>query len=194
FFASSLFFGFLMGVGRMADGAHFFSDVLWSAIMVFLPAYYLHQLLLERKSKEAFKKNIRLAVLQAGVLIIALIGAVLLATPYKQIEVFEFKEEKLSIKVPKGNFIFKENSDLGDSSLKMSMKARGFGFPGSLVKLAESGEEKEFFIDGLFTDFELIYEVSYGEKIKSLKLMILTNGKVKDQENLPEFIQILHVE
>ena len=190
FFAASMFFGFLMGIGRMADGAHFFSDVLWSAIMVFLPAYYLHQLLLKKKSKESFKKNIRLAVIQAALLLFVLLGAVLLATPYKQREDFQFREESLSLVVPKGNFIFKESPDLGDLSVQISMKARGFGFPGSVVKLNDLGQEKEFFVEGWFTDFEVVYEVSYSSKLSSFNLNILGNGKVKDQENLPEYIQI----
>ena len=70
------------------------------------------------------------------------------------------------------------------------MKARGFGFPGSVVKLNDLGQEKEFFVEGWFTDFEVVYEVSYSSKLSSFNLNILGNGKVKDQENLPEYIQI----
>lgn len=190
FFFASLFFGFLMGVGRMADGAHFFSDVLWSGIMVFLPAYYLHQLLLERKSKEVFKKNIRLAILQAGVLFVALLAAVLLATPYKQHENFQFSDSQMTLKLPKGNVIFKEDDSLEEYSLVVKIKARGFGFPGSVLKLSENDEIKALQIHGWFTDFEAVYEIRYGMSLKFLNLVPHINSKIKGLEKLPEKIQI----
>jgi len=40
--------GLLMGIGRMAQGKHWPSDVLWAAGMVYLTAWLLHQILFHR--------------------------------------------------------------------------------------------------------------------------------------------------
>lgn len=49
----ALLHGLVMGVGRMAQGGHWFSDVLWSAGFVYLTGWLLHYLLFSRQPNVA---------------------------------------------------------------------------------------------------------------------------------------------
>lgn len=46
--AFAVLFGLFIGFGRMAQGAHFFSDVLYSGLTVYLSARVIHHLMLRR--------------------------------------------------------------------------------------------------------------------------------------------------
>jgi membrane-associated PAP2 superfamily phosphatase len=51
--AGAIALGTVMGLGRMAAGAHFLSDVLWSGYLTFLTALILHYLLLRTERRSA---------------------------------------------------------------------------------------------------------------------------------------------
>lgn len=83
----SLVLGGLMGVARMAQGAHFFSDVIWAALvcwMVSLVLYYAmgldRRLLREGGTRHMpWWAKTALSLMAVGV-----VGGVLLATPYQE--------------------------------------------------------------------------------------------------------------
>lgn len=52
--SAALFFGTLIGFIRMAQGAHFLSDVIFSGVLTFLIAWALYFLLLRRRDKTEF--------------------------------------------------------------------------------------------------------------------------------------------
>jgi membrane-associated PAP2 superfamily phosphatase len=51
-----LTYGVLMGIGRMAQGAHFASDVLWSGGLTYLSAAWLHHVFLP--AEDAVQRNL----------------------------------------------------------------------------------------------------------------------------------------
>lgn len=81
--------GFFMGVGRMCQGGHYFSDAIWSgAIMWFigLGLYYilgLHKNILQEPKQHAMW--LRVVVLVMG---LALLAGVLMASPYHNVRNF----------------------------------------------------------------------------------------------------------
>lgn len=104
----SLFFtftiGILMGIGRMAAGGHFLSDVIWSAIIPFLVSWFLyyfvlkipykedHKLLVDKNSN---KKTIQLSI-YISLIVLSILGASL-ATPFhKKLQNELHRERKVS--------------------------------------------------------------------------------------------------
>lgn len=59
FFGLAVLHGALMGFGRMAQGKHFLTDVLWSAGMVYISSFVLSEvfLVLELRSRKSQKGN-----------------------------------------------------------------------------------------------------------------------------------------
>ena len=53
----SLIYGTLIGIGRMAQGGHFASDVLWSAGLTYLTATILYHIILKIPQKETVIKE-----------------------------------------------------------------------------------------------------------------------------------------
>lgn len=49
---ASIAFGFLMGIGRIAAGGHFFSDVVWAGLMVYWVCFWLYHHALKIPSRE----------------------------------------------------------------------------------------------------------------------------------------------
>ncbi len=47
FLIFSIIFGLMMGIGRIAAGGHFLSDVLWAGLMVFWVSYWISQRILD---------------------------------------------------------------------------------------------------------------------------------------------------
>ncbi len=87
FLVFALVYGALLGIARMAQGGHFFSDVIWSGLICYFTAMGLYfafglnrSLVWEGRS---LKKPSPIAIkAAAGAVVAALVTAVLLATPY----------------------------------------------------------------------------------------------------------------
>jgi len=64
--------GLLLGVGRMAAGAHFFSDIVWSALLAFAVVHVLHYYLLspEGRSQLFWRRASGVTALLAGVAVL----------------------------------------------------------------------------------------------------------------------------
>lgn len=158
FLIFSLLFGFLMGIGRIAAGGHFLSDVIWAGIIVYSVAYGLSRYLFPNETSasqregeaspyaisrilqlwlgslgELWKRWIRRnPVLEKMSYILlggGVLAALLLATPYQsKIETHRNLEMKNSILIRHASI---EIVDSMSPELILSGSARGFGFPGS---------------------------------------------------------------
>jgi lipid A 4'-phosphatase len=54
-----LVLGLLLGVGRMAAGGHFFSDIIWSALLAFAVVHVLHYYVLPAEGPAALARPVR---------------------------------------------------------------------------------------------------------------------------------------
>lgn len=93
----SLALGGLMGVARMAQGAHFFSDVVWAAVVCwFVPMGVYYGLGLDRRLyREAGAARRMPPWTKAALLALvpAMLAGMLLATPYEEKRVYTLMED-----------------------------------------------------------------------------------------------------
>ncbi len=141
----ALALGTLLGLGRMAAGDHFLSDVIWSGIIAYGVALTLYVGVLripQRESARAARppappvppRQSRLVILGYGVLALVMLSGVLLATPVSDtarelVRRGEFQPDPrvLRIEADHVNLILyrTEGPDLG----LIRLRARGFGLP-----------------------------------------------------------------
>ncbi|MCX7697911.1 MAG: phosphatase PAP2 family protein [Candidatus Goldbacteria bacterium] len=128
----SLLFGFAIGISRMAQGAHFLSDVIWAGIFTFVSAevsLLVSGYIEEYFTKTVFTKNRIIEFTVMFVLVIVLIFIFLLATPFYREKKYEFSEYKnnllFSINIDEGDIKFKKNND----KIKLLINASGFAAP-----------------------------------------------------------------
>ncbi len=136
-------FGTLMGIARMAQGAHFASDVLWAGGLTYLPALVLDRLLPNTSPGKPgpvvspFKRMMAFFILGLSLLLLTVFF--LLATPYFKV---------IKKKIPDPGAIAFVRLDLGaaqepikithadqQEALVLQAQYHGFGFP----KLALTG-------------------------------------------------------
>ena len=144
-FAGTALYGTLIGVARMAAGAHFASDVLWSAIFPAAAAWLLYYFILRLPQYEDHPDQVSSSLWQsrwivwgAPPLAVALIAAVLLGTP-------AFSEIKYDMRSPQGtapalhiaavkcHVTVTEDSSLHDRMI-IHGEAQGFGWPWSRIR------------------------------------------------------------
>jgi lipid A 4'-phosphatase len=143
-FAGAALYGTLIGVARMAAGAHFASDVLWSAVFPCVIAWGLYYFVLRIPQTEdnpgqgrgnAILKSRWLAWI-APPLAIAMLAAILYGTP-------AFVEIKYDMQSPRGapslrldvekcRIALKADPDLSNRIL-ITGEAQGFGWPWSRI-------------------------------------------------------------
>lgn len=129
-------FGTLMGIARMAQGAHFASDVLWAGGLTYLPALVLDQVLpaassVQTRAASTSKKV--MAFIALGLSLLLLTAFFLLATPYFKV---------LKKKIPDPGTIAFVRLDLGSAqeqvkvvqadqqeALILQAQYHGFGYP-----------------------------------------------------------------
>lgn len=153
-FAGAMFYGTLVGVARMAAGAHFASDVAWSAVFPCLVAWVIYYFVLripyyEDHPNAAPNTSIwrtKWLLWVAPPLATAAIAAVLLGTP-------SFTEINYSEPVPKGSqpivelvvakpgqpypdycFIDQKTAATNSDRITISGEIQGFGWPWSKVR------------------------------------------------------------
>jgi lipid A 4'-phosphatase len=141
--AGALAYGTLIGVARMAAGAHFASDVLWSAFFPAAVAWLLYYVILRIPHYEDHPSVVGkvslwrspLMAWGAPPLAIATIAAVLLATPaFTEIR-YDMKSSgpaplTLRLHVDQCRVSLKPNADL-HSRIIIRGEAQGFGWPWS---------------------------------------------------------------
>jgi len=176
-----LILGGMMGIGRMAAGGHFFSDVLWSAYLPLGIAYLLSPMLRKAPQSLAFQNKIRISPkrrrceIAAWMAVIALFaGSALLAYPFKKDFRFQVPPQDLTDHL-KAFEIIARNATISISvtpqagyRLNISGEGRGFGTPANNLATAYSVTKDGLLCyaveyKGLFTDVEtrLNVEVSH---------------------------------
>jgi hypothetical protein len=144
FLYTGLAYGTAMGIGRMAQGGHFASDVLWAGGMTILSAQlsvYLvekiepFRLFAEGKKTGKKRKNIILPVTISVLLGAALVFFFLIATPfYKEYkDGLTAKPEKIELVVnlAEGDITIRPSED---GLLGIDFKANGFAMPGRVYE------------------------------------------------------------
>jgi lipid A 4'-phosphatase len=145
----ALTIGSLAGVGRMAAGGHFLSDVIFSAIMPFAVCWLLYYFVLKIPYKEDYPEEAdnesvvirRLKAASVVVLALAVIAGALLAHPihkdlYLPITDRQLRGKALEAKVQIDECDIRINSlNTAGDAMMISGYVRGFGFPNHKVKV-----------------------------------------------------------
>lgn len=172
----SIVLGTVMGVGRIAAGGHFMSDVIWSALMVWFPAWWLYYFglriperedgLISTKSKAEEKLGVLFGkswfkISFYGGLSMATIFSLLLASPfYKALHYNSGSQSvpaEVILDVGPGDVSIVFDSKIPEA-LKVSGYIKGFGFPTNEVWLEEEASVSSLVVrmkrSGFFSDFE----------------------------------------
>lgn len=194
----SLLFGFAIGIARMAQGAHFLSDVIWAGVFTFISAE-LSFLLSDYVEKYLtgfinIKNNI-FKTLIISILIFVLVFIFLIATPFYREKKYEFTEFKnnlsFSINIDEGDLKFNRS----DGNIKLLINASGFAVPrrkyGEKVDIVNEEERSiinfKIFKKGLFSELNSIinFEIpdSFQNITANIKMGSITyeaKGNIKD--------------
>lgn len=197
--AAALGYGTLIGIARMAAGAHFASDVLWSAVFPCLTAWVLYYFVL----KIPFHEDHPAAVATTSIwrakwllwlappLAIATIGAVLLSTPVFSEIVYNEATPKAGISImdlvvakpgqPFPDFCVVEQKTSASNSARIIItgEIQGFGWPWSKIRYTATWSETNGMSrlrftcipKGKFTELEghLMIEAPAGTQINRLQ-------------------------
>jgi membrane-associated PAP2 superfamily phosphatase len=172
----SIVLGTVMGVGRIAAGGHFMSDVIWSALMVWFPAWWLYYFglriperedgLLHKKSRAEEKLGVLFEkkwfkLSFYGGLSVATILFLLLASPfYKALQYNSGTQSvpaEIVLELGPGDVSIVFDSQAVEA-LKVSGYIKGFGFPTNEVWIEEETHPSNLVVrlmkSGFFSDFE----------------------------------------
>lgn len=176
----TLLYGSLIGWGRIVQGGHFMSDVIFSGAILYLVAHLSwHIMKLENSPfyipKEGGKK------LSPKILILIIISAIIiligfgLATPYNRSQTITLKTDE-----PDNLKINLKNTELSfalSDSTYISGINRGFGFPGSKSRLKYKETDGVHYIDqelkGFFSELQSITVITIDSlKVRNFSLNI----------------------
>ncbi len=174
--ALSLVLGGYLGYARMAAGAHFLSDVIWSAVMAWGVAWLLYFYILKIPQREVALENPESRVTRRNrpitqTIVYSILGGgtlvgILFATPVH--EDFAYGRQTTSsapdyirIEVSHGD-VYLDIHDRAEPVVEIGGQARGFGFPnakvrtkGSFEKISDERGEVLYRVErtGFFTDY-----------------------------------------
>lgn len=134
-----IIYGLLIGLARMAQGGHYFSDVIIAGLIVYLVGAGLYYLLKLHKALWFYPRNEEInpsqrtiVTITLSILLVFLVLGVVLATPYSKDWNFS---SQLNKSQPASLLVFSspyaELTIQPADSLYLSCKTQGFGFPGS---------------------------------------------------------------
>ncbi|MCG6896744.1 MAG: phosphatase PAP2 family protein [Thiocapsa sp.] len=171
--AGSLVLGTLLGIGRMAAGDHFLSDVVWSWVIAFGVVWALYYFALRIPQREAawaaaspspmttLRRPRVTAAAYAGAAAL-MVGGVLLATPLKNVQTLliqpgEFEPPPRVLRlVADQAYVILFWPEGAHRTAQIRLEARGFGLPWSKVEpeLTEDHQVLTYRIShrGLFTE------------------------------------------
>lgn len=204
--AGSTVFGVLMGVGRIAAGGHFFSDVVWAGLISWSICFWLYYFVLRIPEREdgtlnqqnrlnllgqtiTKKKPLAYAIYTAlGVLTLT---ALLLASPfYKEIELKASdvgKIQNLNIQIGRGNVELVQKDDL-PMAFRIEGFAKGFGFPKNKVisecrsvsadssQIEATSVHCDIHRQGFFSDYESLITIYLNPSLIENFELNLTKG------------------
>jgi len=185
--ATSLFvaitLGTLIGIGRMAAGGHFPSDVVWSGLIPFAISFFLYYFILNIPLREEIAEKTTYKPVTFGIKQMAVYGclagvaifSVLLATPYKRdinYKIKEFSENAtlpavLSLEIEKADIMIDFDKNQSEP-IKINGDATGFGLPWSKIRAMgkiHAGNPStnivyKVYKKGIFTDIESNINIS----------------------------------
>ncbi len=165
--AGALVLGGLMGVGRMAAGAHFMSDVIWSAYFMFATANVVYYAILRVPEQEArlaegaalkpFSRLQRLGL--GGVIALAVITSVFTKPIGYQAQLTYSGAEleaiqSILLQIDQADVQVLEVPD--SSPLRIEVISRSFGMPGASVRRTTALRDGELYLriwhEGRFTE------------------------------------------
>ena len=198
--------GSLMGVGRMAAGGHFLSDVVWAGLMVYWVCYWTHYHLLElwwrrrRAISAADDNQHRALVLSAyGVLAIITVIVILVASPFHSdvhlLAQPPSGEKSLEFEIENARVDISLDERLA-TSFEVKGYAKGFGFPGGKMRAicdrANFEEKCSVKRQGFFSDYESVLHLSVNPRLVPRFSLKVLSGEVYRDKALawPENYQI----
>lgn len=146
-FGTALGLGALMGLGRMAAGAHFLSDVLWSGFITFFSAWLLYYFVLripdvetghgEPGTQEETTPSATSILLYGGVGALVVLGSLLSFPANHQVEYHlgprQFQRvEQLHLDLDRATLTLKLGQD-DNQGLEVNGQIRGFGLPNHVI-------------------------------------------------------------
>lgn len=183
-------FGLLVGVGRMAAGGHFLSDVLWSGFFSYAVCALLYQPLLgkwedtpDEQVAEFFlfdywqKLPASTRPWALGSVAVLLSVAASLATPYKLQQELTLPMTGLTIDAQVGDVVLHQTKA---DNIQARLTFKGFGFPTSQVE-AHYDTRRQILVlaqSGWFTDLEGQLEVDVPEALAAELAVTAVRGKV----------------
>lgn len=191
---SGILIGSVIGIARMIQGAHFASDVVWSAGLVYLTAssifYFLgmNKNIYQTEEKNFNKKYSKLIIVIGVLIILIIIIAVLFATPFYKTQEYNLNKKR----TPKNKIITRiilDNADINIKKIKtidVDWEAHGFGFPGSKVIFKSYKKEKENhsyiyitnYTRGWFTELNQKYDIKLPYKKGDITIIKLGKGNI----------------
>jgi membrane-associated PAP2 superfamily phosphatase len=188
--------GALMGIGRMAAGGHFLSDVLWSGFMSLFAAYMVYYYIvrvpqrrataLQDGSTQAIKtpawQTASYVVVGAGVLVGALFGFPVDENLHYKVgsnempiapQVVTLNIDKASVEIQLDNNVNNTNNTKDINSwLDIHSTVRGFGLPTNKVQAAaDHASEPEAHIN-----YQLMHKGIYSELNSVVKVNVAVNN------------------
>ncbi len=209
----SVVLGTAMGIGRMADGGHFLSDVFWAALMTWFSGFWLYYFVLKIPQREDqlytaspklawmtqfFDRKKGLSYILYILLAIFTVTTLLLASPfYKDLQYSEPKSriDNLLINVDHGDVEF-NMAPLLDASFSFAGSAKGFGFPGNHVDL-DCASSKQLTLcslnrHGFFSDYETNIKIFVNPKFVTNLILNVQKGGLTtpNTKELPSTYQL----
>ena len=208
-FGASAALGGIMGVGRIADGAHFFSDVVFAGIITNWVAFGFYYFVLKLNQEDlttdesstkvsgtpvylqrffAWLEKKNSWVYGVYFLITLMILAVLvMATPFHHSEKIEFptaKTAQLQLNVTIGNIIIEADPK---APMNLNIEAKGFGIPSSKIEthcdFSDSAIPPKWNCTierhGIFADFEAQIKLSLNPAVLEKLEVTLQHGDIQ---------------
>lgn len=209
--AGSFLLGVAMGVARMAAGAHFLSDVLWSMLMTWFAAwaaYYGVMALDARFGAAAGGQKMgkaRVAAISLGVA--AIVAGLLFITPVNRRAVFEWPAgtaAPATLSVRAEGALVKVKVEpagaAGGAAFGLRQTIQGFGLPGGRLRVrrdqAEAGAiwSYESQARGVYTELENILTITVRDPaVRVLRVETGGDAKVEVEGGKAGWLEIVEV-
>lgn len=189
--------GGLTGVSRMAAGAHFLSDVLWSGFLSFAVCAVLYHVLVrpwELRPSDEIPEFYLLARWQAlpastrpwvmgGITLMLVLGG-MLAFPYRMqmrldVPVEVAREGTLTIEAEVGDVLIRQ-AEASTSGLSGTLSYKGFGFPGSRIlgQYLPATQVVRVVSEGVFTEIEGRLDLNVSTQTVKVLKVVARSGKI----------------
>lgn len=210
---SSLGLGTLMGIGRIAAGGHFFSDVVWAGLIVYWVCFWVYHVVLKIPLREQGQlrgdrfsrfgsyferhKSANTALYSGLAFFTVLI--LLVASPFHRefsLEAPSFDASKtiaLQLRVDHARVDLELDEKLA-SAFVISGFAKGFGFPGNkVISTCDSGSASTSDLQpvacrihrkGFFSDYESIVQLKINPRLVRQFRLQLIKGEVFRNEGV----------